>query len=235
MPQRELAGPCAETCPDCRKDTRAIFDTVPQCHTWAWGQQHTCCPHTAALAHHVTHPTIAARRCSRILTMTTRAHGGLLGVQCSATPRGEPCGLPPVAPSQLRGRFRCSSLGGVASPGCSCSCSRPPPLEFRLPPPPGTAGTCPPSPLPVAVAADAVVPVAPSEPSDEDSAGEAAGTSTCDPHGSSRSVGSFSSNNLVDTMIHTVWPQHGQSASILAIAATAAPRSESHGKRLGGP
>ena len=26
-------------------------------------------------------------------------------------------------PSQLRGRFRCSSLGGVASPGCSCSCS----------------------------------------------------------------------------------------------------------------
>ena len=78
---------------------------------------------TAALAHHVTHPTIAARRCTRILTMTTRAHGGLLGVQCSATPRDEPCGLPPVAPSQLRGRFRCSSLVGVASPGRSCSCS----------------------------------------------------------------------------------------------------------------
>ena len=59
--------------------------------------ERTPLPHTAALAHHVTHPTIAARRCTRILTMTTRAHGGLLGVQCSATPRGEPCGLPPVA------------------------------------------------------------------------------------------------------------------------------------------
>jgi hypothetical protein len=65
MPQRELAGPCAETCPDCRKDTCAIFDTVPQCHTWAWGQQHTCCP---------TGGTSKGHRCPILLRWHTMSH-----------------------------------------------------------------------------------------------------------------------------------------------------------------